>query len=200
MQTIKIEAYLRTKTGKTETKKLFKESKIPGIIYSKKQNIPIFLNKNSMNQINKCLKEKINIIKCLINNNESECLIKDIKIHPVENKIIHIDLQEINKNSIITTTVPFDFINQQKCIYIQNGGILIKNISEIKIKGIFQNIPQKIEVDLEKMISKKYIYLQEIEKDKNFQIPILNKKKTPKILICYIKETKITSSQETKGK
>lgn len=200
MEDIKIKTYLRSEKGKKKIKNLLKENKLPGIIYSKGENILIYFDKEGTNQINKNIKERNDIITCSINEKQNKFLIKEIKTHPINNKITHIDLQKINEDSVITTKVPINFINQQKCIHIQDGGILIKNISEIKIKGALKNIPKNIEIDLEKLNTKKYIYLQELKNEKLFQIPILNKKKTPNILLCYIKEIKINKDLEIKGK
>lgn len=190
----------RKKTGKKNNLILRKNSKIPSIINSKKESIPVFFDKKDLISLSKIIKEGIKIIKCKINEKDSLVLIKNFQKHPYKKEILHFDFQKVEENEIVTTYVNLKFSDEKTCPGIKQGGFLIKYISEIQIKTKTSNIPNFIEIDLSKLNVNENIFLSDIKLKDEIKIPMLNKKKFSNLVIASIIGSRTELSKETQNK
>jgi len=74
-------------------------------------------------------------------------LIREVQTDPVSDKIIHIDFYQPNLKEEIETDIPIKFINQSPAVKDLEG-TLVKNIQEIKVKALPQDLPKEFEVDI----------------------------------------------------
>ena len=115
----------RENSGTGDSRGARLEKKIPGIIYGdKKDPIPVLLDE-------KILKVKIKdptffSKQCEIKFNDQviKVLPKDLQLHPVKESILHIDFLRVGENTTVTLLVPVNFINENKCPGIKQGGVL----------------------------------------------------------------------------
>lgn len=74
-------------------------------------------------------------------------LIQDIQRNPLTEHIIHADLHQVKMTEKIHTEVVLSFIGESKAVK-ENGGILVKNLSAIKVECLPQDLVQEITVDI----------------------------------------------------
>lgn len=84
-----------------------------------------------------------------LNNENHKAMIKEVQREPVTQKIIHIDLEEVSDEQIVSVEVPIKFIGEE--LVIKKGGIAEKEKNDIKVKGKYKEIPKFIQVDLSKI-------------------------------------------------
>ena len=74
-------------------------------------------------------------------------LIHDIQFDPLTEKPIHIDFYQPELKEEVEVTVPLIFEGEAPAVK-DLGGTLVKNISEVEVKALPQNLPHEIKVDI----------------------------------------------------
>lgn len=74
-------------------------------------------------------------------------LVREIQYHPVHNHILHIDLYQVRLDEKITAKVPLSFVGESEAVK-DMGGVLVRNLDEIELTALPQNLPREIEVNI----------------------------------------------------
>lgn len=74
-------------------------------------------------------------------------LVKDVQRDVVKHFITHIDFYQVNMKEKINAEIPLHFIGESKAVR-ELGGILIKEINEIKVECLPGNLVNHIDVDV----------------------------------------------------
>jgi large subunit ribosomal protein L25 len=149
-EVVQIEAKKRDLVGTGISRDLRGKKMIPCIIYGdKKDPVPIQVDE-------KKLRVQINDAgffskQCEIKVDESvyKVLPKDIQLHPVNEKILHVDFLRVGQNTTVTLFVPVKFINENSCEGVKQGGVLNIVRHEVEIKTLVSKIPEFLEADLD---------------------------------------------------
>ncbi len=130
---------------------------IPGILYGPKiENKLLFVKRKEFERVYKKVGETSLISLEIENNNNTakkpkfSVLVQEIQRDPLTNKIIHIDFYQPLLSDKVEVSIPLQFIGESAAVK-KLGGTLIKEIQEIEVKTLPQNIPSKIEVDISKL-------------------------------------------------
>lgn len=86
-----------------------------------------------------------------------KCIARDIQIHPVLEKAMHIDFLEVSNNQIVKARVPVHFINRDLSEDLKFGSMLNIQFSHIVVKVHAHSIPHAFEIDLQYSKSKFHI-------------------------------------------
>lgn len=137
---------------KKELKKIRKEDFLPGIIYGKSsaKNLPVKISYPSFENIYKEAGKGtiVNLkIKEEKENKEYSVLIREVQKHPISDKFIHVDFYQLPMEKEVEVTIPLEFEGTAPAEK-ELGGILIKNIHEIKIKTLPKNLISSVKVDV----------------------------------------------------
>ena len=76
-------------------------------------------------------------------------VIKDIQKNPIKNQILNIQLHKVNKDQIVTLSVPLVFKNTSPLV--QAGGSMFINKSTVNLFCVAGKIPSCVEFDLSSM-------------------------------------------------
>ncbi|NLA08383.1 MAG: 50S ribosomal protein L25 [Parcubacteria group bacterium] len=149
---MELEAKLRNQNKKA--KNFIKEGDIPAILYGKDvENIPLSVNQKEFEKILKEAGESTIINLIIEKDGKREAhpvLIYDIQEHYLTHKPIHIDFYQVKKGQKIKAHIPIEFIGEAPAVKIL-GGILVKNLDEIEVEGLPQDLPHIISVDISKL-------------------------------------------------
>ena len=77
-------------------------------------------------------------------------LVHELQKNPVTDKFIHIDFFQASLTEEVEVDVPLVFEGISMAVK-ELGGTLVKNISELKIKALPQNLPHDIKVNIESL-------------------------------------------------
>jgi large subunit ribosomal protein L25 len=75
-------------------------------------------------------------------------LINDIKRDGVTEKILHVDLYQPDLTKEIEAEIELVFIGESSAVK-ESGGTLVKNMTELTVKGMPQRLPREIKVNIE---------------------------------------------------
>jgi large subunit ribosomal protein L25 len=74
-------------------------------------------------------------------------LIHDVQVDPLSGRFTHIDFYQVNMDEEIETDVALEFVGEAPAVKAL-GGVLIRNLDEVKVKCLPKNLPHSLVVDL----------------------------------------------------
>ncbi|MDT8375917.1 MAG: 50S ribosomal protein L25/general stress protein Ctc [Mariprofundaceae bacterium] len=145
-----LEAELREKTGKAESRRLRRAGKIPAIIYGGgKQDLPIVLNYNDTAKMMKDEHFFTSMLEVKVKGSRGKntVLLKDTQWDPIYDTPKHLDFFRVSSSDTVHVEVPVVAINYEKCPGIAAGGLLDIVRHTLEVTSRADAIPEHIEVD-----------------------------------------------------
>ena len=144
---------LRTNTGKGFARASRRAGRIPAIIYGDKQDtISIDIEEREYKKIMTQSGIFSRLLDLNVDGKSNIVLTRDIQFHPVSENPLHVDFLRIGKGSTITVSVPVSFINEELSPGLKTGGVLNTVRFELELECPADNIPEKIEINLEGLV------------------------------------------------
>jgi len=176
MNTVTIEAAKRSDFGKASTKKLRNTGKVPGIIYGGKE--PVHFEAPELAFTKVVYTPNFNLVDISVDGNNYKTILKDLQFHPVTDKILHVDFQELNDDRKIIVEIPLVFEGLSEGV--KEGGKLMPKIRKVKVKAFPKDLIDEIKVDVTELLLGKSINVSEISVE---NIEIMN---NPGIPVCSV--------------
>ena len=155
------------------TKSLLKKGIVPGTLYGKGAE------SKSIAFEEKILKKLMlqggfysTILNIKVNGKVEKVLPKELQYHPVTDKVIHFDLLRVQDDTKVTVNVPVEFLNQDICPGLKQGGVLNLVRTVIELACNANNIPAKLQFDLVNSDIGDAIKISSIELPKDVQLTI----------------------------
>jgi large subunit ribosomal protein L25 len=148
--TIEIKAEPRSLQGTGASRRLRRESKVPGILYGAgKDAQPIQLDHKDLFFKLKLEAFHASILDMEIGAEKAQVLLRDYQMHPFKQMILHADFQRVAADRKIHMKVPLHFINADICPGVKVAGGVVQNIqNDLDIACLPKDLPGFIEVDL----------------------------------------------------
>jgi large subunit ribosomal protein L25 len=127
-------------------KKLRRLGKVPGVLYGKTLNGFMF----EVGELELCReiskKGEHGILNVNLNGDNHKTLIKSVQRDPVTHKIIHLDLEELEENQKIISSVPIHYIGEDTLN--KRGMVLQKEKDRIKIECTADTLPKYVDINV----------------------------------------------------
>jgi large subunit ribosomal protein L25 len=144
MKTIEIKGSFRKELGKKSTKQLRKIGNVPCVIYEKENNIHFHAHENAFKKL--VYTHEAHLLKLNIDDQEYKAVMKDIQFHPVSDKILHIDFIRVFENKPVIMNIPVTVTGDS--VGVKAGGKLYIKRRHLKVKGLADNLPEELLVDV----------------------------------------------------
>lgn len=147
---IAIKAEPRSVQGTGASRRLRRESKVPGVIYGAgKQATPIQLDHKDLWFKLKMEAFHASILDMEVGSEKSQVLLRDYQMHPFKPLILHADFQRVAADKKIHMWVPLHFVNEEVSPGVKVAGGLVEHVmKELEIQCLPKDLPEFIEVDL----------------------------------------------------
>lgn len=146
---IEITAEIRERAGKGAARSIRNNNNVPAVIYGeKKAPVAIELNGRDFETLLKTPALRTKLFNIKTPNGVEDAMLMDIQYHPISDKVIHADFKRINVNAPVNVVVPVEVINIETSKGIKLGGVLNFAVRKVALRGLVQNIPEKITIDL----------------------------------------------------
>ena len=124
-----------------------KEGKIPAVLYGHGfDSVQLLLLKSEFIKMIRN-QGKGGLMDLKIDTEEThKVLLQDYQAHPITQDFIHADLYRIRMDEKLRTTVQLAFLGESPAV--KQGGVLIKNYTEIEVECLPKDLVSEIEVDL----------------------------------------------------
>ena len=147
---ISIKAEPRSLQGTGASRRLRRESKVPGILYGAgKDAQPIQLDHKDLFFKLKMEAFHASILDMEIGAEKLQVLLRDYQMHPFKQMILHADFQRVAADRKIHMKVPLHFVNGDIAPGVKLAGGAVQHVAnELDIACLPKDLPEFIEVDL----------------------------------------------------
>lgn len=193
MKSIEIKGSLRTETGKKATRDLRKNNSVPCVLYglNKDENgnqVATHFTVTNDGLRNLVYTPHIYVVDLNIDGKIVTAIMKDIQFHPVTDNILHVDFLQINESNPIVMEVPVKLEGLAEGV--KAGGKLALQVRKLKVKALYNLIPERLVVDVTNLGLGKTIKVGEL----NYEgLQILNAKEA---VVCAVKLTRAARSAQ----
>lgn len=157
-------AQKRERAGKGIARTLRRENQIPAVIYGDNKSPELIsLNFNPVKVEYMKGHMSTNLCDLDVAGQKTLVLARDIQIHPVSDKIEHIDFLRVGPKTKIRVSVPVHVINQEQSPGIKNKGVLNLVEHEIELLCNASEIPEEIQIDLKELNIGQSIKIKDIQ-------------------------------------
>lgn len=147
MKSIEIKINLRKETGKKSTVELRSMGEIPCVMYGGETNIHFTAKSNDLRHI--IYTHDVFLIKLDSDGKQYNAILKDIQFHPVTDEPLHLDFIEVPDNKPAIVELPITITGNSTGI--KAGGKLRQRRRYLKVKGLINDLPETLEVDITKL-------------------------------------------------
>lgn len=189
MRTITIEGQIRTEFGKSATRQLRSEEKVPAVIYGGAKEInfsaPATAFKNIVYTADFMLAD-INI-----DGTTYQCVLKDLQFDKVTDRLIHVDFLELVSDKNVIVNIPLNFTGTPHGV--REGGRLSLKIKALKVKTLPKYLVENIEVDISDLKLNQNIRVSDVK------APNMEVMNSPRIPVASVGLTRALKQEESKG-
>lgn len=139
---------MREGTGKSVTRKLRKQGKIPAVVYGRgEESFPVTIAFEEFKDVIHDLRGKLLITNLVSPAGETlQAAIKEIQRHPLTEEFLNVDFQKIHPGEMLHVSVPIKTHGTPPGLKL--GGILEQVRYEIDVRGPVAKLPLHIELDI----------------------------------------------------
>ncbi len=147
---ISIKAEPRSVQGTGASRRLRRESKVPGILYGAgKDAQPIQLDHKELFMKLRLEAFHASILDMELGADKAQVLLRDYQMHPFKQEVLHADFQRVAADRKIHMKVPLHFVNAEKSPGVKVAGAHVQHVqNELDITCLPKDLPEFIEVDL----------------------------------------------------
>jgi large subunit ribosomal protein L25 len=186
MNTITIEGQLRTGFGKTATRQLRSEDKVPGVIYGGEKEINFQAPASAFKNI--VYTPDFMLADVQIDGASYKCVLKDLQFDKVSDKLIHVDFLELVGDKKLTVSLPIKFNGIPAGV--KEGGKLMVKMKTLKVKTLPKYLSENITVDISHLQLNENIRVEDVKAE---NMEIMN---SPRIPIASVTLTRQLKQEE----
>jgi large subunit ribosomal protein L25 len=147
MKTIAISGSPRENVGKRDAKELRYEGKVPAVLYGGKEQQHFALVIADLRDV--IYTPDVNFVEIDVNGTKTKAIVKDTQFHPLTDVLMHIDFLQLFDEKEIVMEIPVKLTGTSPGVKM--GGKLIQKLRKLRVKALPADMPQNVEVSLEKL-------------------------------------------------
>lgn len=89
---------------------------------------------------------QVYVVNLNIDGKEQKAIVKEMQFSPVEEDLLHIDFLAIDENQPIVVNIPVKLEGHAEGV--KAGGKLVKQLRDLKVKGLLANVPERLIIDV----------------------------------------------------
>ncbi|NOY49514.1 MAG: 50S ribosomal protein L25/general stress protein Ctc [Chlorobi bacterium] len=159
MKKVSLSGSPRENVGKKDAKKQRREGKIPCVIYGGKEQVHFSVEELNFDSL--IFTPEVYEINLEVDGKQYSAVLQDVQYHPVTDKVLHADFLEVVEGKPIIVGIPVRLVGDSPGVI--RGGKLIHKMHRLRIKGLINQIPEFVEVDISGMDIGGSVKVREIE-------------------------------------
>jgi large subunit ribosomal protein L25 len=144
MKSVAISGSIRSNVGKKDAKALRNSGMVPCILYGGKEQVSFAVEERAFKPI--VYTPDVHVVEIDLNGTKHNAILKDLQLHPVTDKILHVDFLEVLTGKAVTVSLPVKFTGTAPGV--RAGGKLIRKMRKLSVRGPVESIPEAITVDV----------------------------------------------------
>ena len=139
----------RDRVGKGAARELRRNDMIPAVIYGDKKpplSIALPIKETSIRVHAGGFMTQL--LEVEVDGDSHTVLPKDYQLHPVSDRLMHVDLLRVSRKTQVTVDIPVHFENEENCPGLKEGGVLNVVRHTVEVTCPANSIPESFTVDL----------------------------------------------------
>ena len=142
-------AEARDRAGKGASRELRRQGRVPAVIYGgKEEPTPIHVEAKELVRQLGTGHFMNSIVMIDVGGKQVRTLPKDVALHPVTDRPLHVDFLRLAKDAKIHVAVPVVFVNEEASPGLKKGGVLNVVRHELELVCESDKIPDEIQLDV----------------------------------------------------
>jgi len=162
MKSITIKGSERESVGKVATKAVRNAGAVPCVLYGGGQPVHFSAEEKEFKSL--VYTPNAHTVVIDLGGKKFDAVLQDIQVHPVSDKILHIDFFQLKDDKEITMEVPVKVVGTSPGVLL--GGVLRLNQRRLKVKALPKDLPDFIEADITPMEMGNKLYVTALAADK----------------------------------
>ena len=180
MKSLAISVKKRENVGKSSSKALRNQGKVPCVLYGGEKQVYFSATENDLNKLVNT--PDVYLVILDINGEQTQAILQDIQFHPVTDRILHIDFYQIFDDKEVMMEIPVRISGNSRGV--KNGGVLRIVTRKLRIKALPKNLPDFIDADITEMKIGSKMYITAVKQD---TFSILH---TDNTVICQVRTSR----------
>ena len=180
MKTFELKGKVREELGKKASKATRAEESVPCVLYGTGENVHFTATASDLRKL--IYSPEVFIVDLDVDGKKSKAIMKDLQFHPVSDKVLHIDFLEVSENKPVVVELPVQLNGLAEGV--KAGGKLALEMRKLRVKGLYTNFPEKIDIDVTSLGLGKSIQVGALKFD---NMELLNAKNA---VVCQVKLTR----------
>ncbi|BBH52216.1 50S ribosomal protein L25 [Fluviispira sanaruensis] len=157
LENIVIHAQVRESASKSAVRKHRQSGLVPGVLYRKGTAVQIAISSSNLPKEH----TRSSVVKLVLNGEEKSVLMREVQVHPLTDKPLHFDFQEVQENDVVRTHVPLNFVGLTR--EQEKEGAFNIRTRYLEIKTKLANLPRSIEVDVSGLKADQSVQLHDLK-------------------------------------
>ncbi len=158
MKVIALKGEERSVTGKSVSKQLRKDGKVPCVVYGAGDNKHFSVYQADFKNL--VYTPNTYLVKLSLGEEARLAKIQELQFHPVSEEIMHADFYEVDTTKPIKITVPVQVVGNSPGV--RGGGQLQLKIKKLLVEAMVEDLPEFIEVNIDGLEIGKSIKVKDI--------------------------------------
>jgi len=193
MKTIAISGSPRENVGKRDAKELRYEGKVPAVLYGGKEQQHLAVVIADLKDV--IYTAEANFVEIDVNGTKTKAIVKDAQFHPLTDVLMHIDFLQLFDDKEVVIEVPVKLTGTSPGVKM--GGKLAQKLRKLRVKGLPANVPQSVEVSIEKLEVGGLVRVRDLKAD---QYVITNTPEDTIVSVGMSRALKQAETEAAKGK
>lgn len=187
MKEISIKGTARTEFGKKAARALRRTDAVPCNLYGNMKNengesISIPFTTTNAELRNLIYSPDIFAVNLDIDGKAYKAVMREIQFHPVKDNVLHVDFYEVNDVHPIVMEVPIKLNGLAEGV--KAGGRLAASVRKLKVKAVYTQIPERLDIDVTNLGLGKTIKVGELDFE---GLELVTSKD---VVVCQVKMTR----------
>ena len=161
MKSVSISGSLRENVGKKDAKAQRRNGMIPCVLYGGEKQYEFVVPEGQFRNLIYTPEVKYAIVN--IDGKEIPAVLQASQFHPITDKLLHVDFLEVVDGKPITIGLPIRISGTSPGVL--RGGRLVKKVRKLKVRGLLNDIPEFIPVDISGLDIDNSIKINELKLD-----------------------------------
>ena len=175
-----LSASARGERGRSAARRLRRAGQVPGIVYGLERPQSILIEQDDIARRLQQEAFHSSLIELSIDGAVHSVLLRETQVHPVHNRILHVDFQAVADDRPIAAAVPLHFVNSDSCPGVKlHHGIFSIVQAEVSVHCLPRNLPESIEVDAGEMEIGASLHLSDLPQPEGVTFDALGRSENP---------------------
>ncbi|GAB4130778.1 MAG: 50S ribosomal protein L25/general stress protein Ctc [Bacteroidia bacterium] len=137
----------RANVGKKDANELRKNGKIPCVLYGGSEQVSFSADEKAFAKL--IYTPEVHTVDLDIDGKKHTAILKEVQMHPVTDKLLHVDFLEVLPGKPVTIALPVKFVGNSAGV--KAGGKLVKKLRKLNVRGLVEKMPEVITIDIENL-------------------------------------------------